>query len=133
MTVLLDTHVLIWFRAEPKRLGRSALKMLRARDTAVRISVISSLEIAQLASKGRLALPCDVTGWMRESFRIFGCEETPLTTRIAEEAYQLPGSFHQDPADRMLVATARMHQWAFLTADRRILEYPHVAGIPAEE
>jgi PIN domain nuclease of toxin-antitoxin system len=132
MTILLDTHVIVWFRADPERLGRATRKMLRASGTDVRISVVSSLEIAQLVFKGRVSLPCDVEGWMRESRRVFNCEETPLTTQIAQEAYRLPGTFHPDPADRLLVATARLQHWSILTADRRILDYPHVAGVPAE-
>lgn len=133
MTLLLDTHVIVWFRADPERLGRTARKTLRAPGTDIRISVVSSLEIAQLVFKGKVSLPCEVEGWMTESRRIFNCDETPLTTAIAQEAYRLPGSFHPDPADRLLVATARLHHWSILTGDRRILEYPHVAGIPADQ
>ena len=133
MKVLLDTHVLIWFRACPERLGKATLKLLGASETEVAISVVSSLEVAQLVSKGKVSLPCDVSAWMTEGWRIFSCEETPITTKICDEAYRLPGEFHADPADRLLVATARVHRWSIVTADRRILDYRHVTAIPAEQ
>lgn len=68
---------------------------------------------------------------MRDCLNLFNCVETPITLRIAAEAYRLPGEFHLDPADRLLVATARIENWTLLTADRRILDYPHVRSVDA--
>ncbi len=133
MRLLLDTHVLIWFRADPSRLGKAAMKQLDPPPPEIAISSVSSLELAQLVFKSKVALPCDVKTWMEESFRLFSCEETPLTTDIAAEAYRLPGEFHPDPADRLLVATARLNRWTIVTADSRILDYPHVASIDARK
>jgi PIN domain nuclease of toxin-antitoxin system len=128
---LLDTHVFNWFRIAPEKLGKTSLKLLQSADTQVAISAVSSLEVAQLAFKGRLVLPTDVMSWMDGCFSLFGCRETQVDTRIAAEAYRLPGEFHADPADRLLIATARVNDWSLLTADRRIIEYPHVRSMDA--
>ena len=90
------------------------------------ISVISTLEVAQLVFSGKLVLPCDVELWMQQSRDLFNAPEAALSSKIAAESYRLPGEFHWDPADRILIATARVENWTLLTADRRILDYPHV-------
>lgn len=132
-TYLLDTHVFNWFRIAPEKLGPKTLAQLTAARTRCAISVVGALEVAQLVYKGRLVLPCDVEIWMHECCRLFQCRERPLTARIAAEAYRLPGDFHPDPADRLLAATARMENFTLLTADRRILEYPHVSTADARK
>ncbi len=126
MRYLLDTHVFNWFRITPRELGKSTLALLETPTTLAAISVISTLEVAQLVFSGKLALPCDVELWMRQARDLFNAPEAALSSRIAAEAYCLPGEFHRDPADRLLVATARLENWTLLTADRRILAYPHV-------
>ena len=63
---------------------------------------------------------------MEQCRNLFNALEAALSSKIAAEAYRLPGEFHRDPADRILVATARLESWTLLTADRRILDYPHV-------
>jgi len=123
---LLDTHVFNWFRIAPRELGRSTLTLLETPEIQTVISVISTLEVAQLVFSGKLVLPCDVELWMQQSRDLFNAPEAALSSKIAAESYRLPGEFHRDPADRILVATARVENWTLLTADRRILDYPHV-------
>ena len=126
MRYLLDTHVFNWFRIDPRELGKTTLALLEKPVTPTAISVISTLEVAQLVFSGKLVLPCDVELWIQQSRELFNAPEAALSSRIAAEAYRLPGEFHSDPADRILVATARMENWTLLTADHRILTYPHV-------
>jgi PIN domain nuclease of toxin-antitoxin system len=75
---------------------------------------------------GRLELAGRTTEWIRLALRYPGVRLVPLTPRIAVEANELPDPFHRDPADRILVATARVHGFPLLTADQKILGYPHV-------
>lgn len=124
MAYLLDTHVLIWFRADPAQLGEKTISLIREPTTACILSSVSALELAQLTYKGRLTLSQPVDKWFEDSLRRFCFRKSDMDHRIAVEAYQLPGSFHPDPADRLLVATARLEGFTLLTADRRILEYP---------
>ena len=131
MAYLLDTHVLIWFRADPIRLGKKILGLIRQPETECFLSSVNALELAQLTHKGRLTLPQPVDQWFEDSLRRFLFKKSDMNHRIAAEAYQLPGSFHPDPADRLLVATARIEGFTLLTADRRILEYPSAKTIDA--
>ena len=126
MRYLLDTHVFSWFRISPKELGKSTLAFLKKPSTPMVLSVISTLEVAQLVFSGKLVLPCDAEVWMEQTRELFNAPDALLTSRIAAEAYRLPGEFHKDPADRVLVATARVEGWTLVTADRRILGYRHV-------
>jgi PIN domain nuclease of toxin-antitoxin system len=124
MAYLLDTHVLIWFRADPTQLGEKTLSLIREPTTHCMLSSVSALELAQLSFKGRLTLPMPVDKWFEDSLRRFRFKKFDMDHRIAVAAYHLPGNFHPDPADRLLVATARLEGVTLLTADRRILEYP---------
>jgi len=64
--------------------------------------------------------------WFRHHLDVNGWECLPLDLAVMEEAYSLPPSFHADPADRSIVATARIHGLSIVTGDRKILAYPHV-------
>lgn len=126
MAYLLDTHVLVWFRAHPTRLGKKTLDRIRKPETNCILSSVSALELAQLSHKGRLTLPQPVEEWFEDSIRRFHFRHLDMNHHIAAAAYQLPGEFHPDPADRLLAATARLEGLTLLTADLRILEYPWV-------
>jgi PIN domain nuclease of toxin-antitoxin system len=75
---------------------------------------------------GRLALPCAIAGWMGQALSYPGVQLLELSPRIAIESTQLPGQFHRDPADQIIVATARVFACQLVTLDRNILLYPHV-------
>lgn len=79
----------------------------------------------------RLTLTGRLETWISESLNALLAETVPLTHEIAIAAYNLPGKFHRDPADRMLVATAVVHDLTFMTADERILAYPHLVSLDA--
>jgi PIN domain nuclease of toxin-antitoxin system len=71
-------------------------------------------------------LTCTIEEWMAQAVVYPGMQLLELTPQIAIESTKLPGSFHRDPADQIIVATARVYDSPLLTADRRIVQYPHV-------
>ena len=133
MSYLLDTHVLLWFRIQPEALGPKTLKLLSHRKNELIISAISALEIAQLSYKKRITLPKTPDAWFEESLRHFNTRVHPLTPEISAEAYRIPDPFHPDPADRILVASARVGSHTLITADRRILDYSEVRTLDARK
>ncbi len=126
MAWLLDTHVWIWSQLEPERLGPNAVSILEDPDQALYVAAVSTLEIACLVAAGRVDLSVSVQEWVDAAVAELSAATLDLTHPVAAMAYRLPGAFHRDPADRILVATARMHDLVLLTADRRILDYVHV-------
>lgn len=90
------------------------------------VSVISCWEVAKLIEKGRIELSQDADVWMKAALAYPGVQLLPLTPQIALESTRLPGEFHNDPADQMIVATTRVHAVALLTADARLRKYSHV-------
>lgn len=130
--ILLDTHALLWWsEVEPSRLSEEAERVLASSlaPGALKISTITSWEISMLVAKGRLGLNFDVLGWTESLAALSFVEFIPIDNRIAVEANQLPGDFHRDPADRLIVATARLLDMPLLTADTKILDYPFVQTI----
>ena len=123
--VLLDTHVWVWLMLGDNRLGSANRRMLEKAipDGRLRVSVISVWEVAMLEAKGRLTLGADCDSWVREALGAPGFRLAELTPRIAISSARLPGVFQGDPADRMLIATARESEAIFLTADQAILRY----------
>jgi PIN domain nuclease of toxin-antitoxin system len=87
---------------------------------------ISTLEIARLVAAGEIELSIALADWVARSMDDLAANTVTMSHEVAMEAYALPGSFHRDPADRVLVATARRDERTLVTADDRILAYPHV-------
>ena len=129
--IVLDTHVLVWWIAGDARLSRKAASAIRKELSGGRVSIaaISAWEIGMLVAKGRLALGMDVDEWLETVQSIPGVAVLPLTARVALDSTRLPGTFHGDPADRMIVATARAENSPLATADQRIRAYRHVRTI----
>jgi len=125
--ILLDTHIWYWWVNEPARLSAKHVQHLKDHEsTGLGVSVISCWEIAKKVSLKRLKLSKPVSEWIAEALAYPGIQLIGLTPDIAIEANQLPGTFHRDPADQLLVATARTLNISMLTADAKILSYPHV-------
>ena len=100
----------------------------------LRIAAISLWEIALLASLGRIVLGKSVGLWLEEALADPGPAIDPLSRQIAIESYALPDAFHRDPADRLIVAAARVANATLMTRDRRILDYAargHLTAITA--
>lgn len=102
--------------------GKSAIEKA-TRDKNLFVSVISVWEVGLLDSKGRISLSMDCDIWIKAALATPGMELAPLTPSIAILSTRLPGEFHGDPADRILVATARIEGARLLTKDRQILDY----------
>lgn len=89
------------------------------------------MEIARLVFLRQLHLKEPASQWISDSIRSLAAHGIDVTPQIAAEAYELPGSFHKDLADRILIATARLHGLTLTTADDLILRYPHVKTLRA--
>ena len=126
MKILLDTHVWVWSQEQPERLGPRAKRLLLAPEHDNAVCPISTLEIARLAAVGDVELSMPLSDWIAQSMVQLAAETISVSHDVAIEAYTLPGAFHRDPADRLLVAAARRNGLTLLTADDRILAYPHV-------
>jgi len=132
--LLLDTHCWVWSQFGHEREfspdGLSALRQAAA-DGMLLVSVISAWEVALLVSKRRLHLNMDCIDWVRKALETPGLSLVPLTPEIAVESTCLPGDLQGDPADRILVATARNVGARFMTRDSALLDYSHVRVISA--
>lgn len=126
MNLLLDTCALIWAISEPERLPDGVRHALEEPGAVVSVSPISCAEIACAVASGRIAIEGHWRSWFRRHVEANGWTSIAIDLDVVEEAYSLPEPFHRDPADRILVATARLARMPIVTADRRILEYPHV-------
>ena len=125
--ILLDTHIWVWWVDDSLQLTTPYRNWIdEYRDEGLGVSIISCWEVAKLVENGRLTLQCGVEEWLEGALAYPGVQLLELTPRIAVESTQLPGSFHRDPADQIIVATARVWDCALLTADDRALKYPHV-------
>ncbi|MDE0837928.1 MAG: type II toxin-antitoxin system VapC family toxin [Kiritimatiellae bacterium] len=131
--MLLDTHVWVWSQVAPERIGTKAMRVLSTTDQQLHVSTISSLEIARLIHVGLLDLDGTLNKWVKDSLEALQCGTVEMSHAVAYGAYQLPSGFHKDPADRILVATAREHQLTLVTADERILAYKAVKTIDARK
>jgi len=134
--LLLDTHVWIWLVNGDEQLSagiRSAIDEAASHDR-VWVSAISMWEVGMLEAKGRLRLTRDCLAWVREALAKPGLTLVPLSPSVAVGSSRLPGEFHGDPADRILVATARELRATLVTSDGPILRYAaagHVLALTA--
>lgn len=133
MNLLLDTHVWVWAIEAPERLGPKTRRALLDPAQPTALCCVSTLEIARLIFGGHLLLQIPLADWVSQSLRDLRADSYPVTHEIAEEAYRLPEPFHRDPADRQLVACARLHRLTLATADDRILGWKHIASIDARK
>lgn len=119
---LLDSHIWLWLVAEPAKLKPRTLREIRNVESELWLSPISTWELLTLDFKRRVRLHPTPEEWLKRA--IVGTHEAPLTHEIALAARQL--SMHQDPADRILAATAKVLDLTLVTADSRLLGLPAV-------
>lgn len=130
--ILLDTHCLLWWVNDDRdKLSADAQAALAAArpGSEILISSITAWEIAMLVARGRLGLTMDVAAWLATVQEIEEVRFIPVDNTIAVDAVELPGVLHKDPADRIIVATARKFAVPIVTADEKIRDYPHVRTI----
>jgi len=126
MKIILDTCCIIWAVSSPESLSPAAMELLNDETAKVMVSPISAAEIACAVERGRLELNIHWKNWFRHYTELNEWTVEDISLDIIEEAYSLPENFHADPADRIITATARLRNCIVLTADRKILSYPHV-------
>lgn len=129
--IVLDTHAWIWWISNPEEISKRAREEI---DQAIEreeilISSISCWEIALLVRKGRLELTMPVEDWIARSEALPFVQFIPLDNRIALRSNHLPGEIHEDPADRIILATALTLGAPLVSKDTRIRDYPHVETI----
>lgn len=123
--LLLDTHVWVWLEADPDRLGRAARTRIEqaSRTGTLWVSVMSVWEIGMLVAKDRIRPAMPVDEWVRQATLTPGMQMLGMIPDIALESTRLPDATHGDPIDRMLMASARVHNLTLMTADEKILAY----------
>ncbi len=120
--VVLDTHVWIWLMIGEALSEPAKLQIEQSSSQGqLYLSAISVWELGMLSQKGRITFRQDIQSWITEA--LAGIQCVPLTPEIALASTQLPGEIHGDPADRMIVATARAKNALLLTRDDKILGY----------
>lgn len=131
MPALLDTHAWVWWVTADRRLSQPARRAIERARTggALSLSLISIWELAKKVEKGQLVLDRPVDDWLDRAITHEGLQLVELTRPILVESCRLPGPFHGDPADQIIVATARHRESVLVTKDRKIREYDHVRSV----
>ena len=128
--IVLDTQAWVWWTIDPSQLSEVQREAIASNEEdSIGVSVISCWEIAKLCEYGRLELPVELSEWFDAALAYPGVSLLNLTPEIAIESTRLPGDIHRDPADQMIVATARVHECPVVTSDRQITSYPHVQTV----
>jgi PIN domain nuclease of toxin-antitoxin system len=129
MKLLLATHIWIWNDVEPWKLSSEVTRELASPGNELWVSPVSIWEIIVLLEKRRIDLKQDFGRWVEESSRDLDLREAVLTLEVAHEVrFTILG--HRDPADRFLVATAKVYDLTLVTADERLLRVPGIQVLP---
>jgi len=129
--IILDTHIWVWNVQEDKRLTKDRQELIRSHESGeIGICAISLWEVAKAVELKRLKFSMPVEDWFVIALDSPGIVLLPLTASIAIESTRLPGQFHKDPFDQLIVASARIYDAPLITDDSDILKYPHVKLLP---
>ena len=121
-TILLDTHAVHWWSAEPGRLSSTAAEAIDAAGELA-VSAITWYELARLARHERIEVSTPVRAWLREIAR--DVRTVGITPAVADTAVALSSAFPGDPADRLIYATAVENGWRLVTKDHKLRRYRH--------
>ena len=129
--ILLDTHALIWYLTQPEKMSKAGTRAADAgfAGQGVGIVDITLWEVAMLAQKKRVVFTKDVREWLQDLALLPHFRCLPISASMAVLSTRLPGKFHQDPVDRLLVAASIDLGAPLVTKDERIQRYPHVQTI----
>ena len=129
--IVLDTHAWIWWVGSPMLLSETAKGIIdgAVAEKNVFISAISTWEVAILVSRGRLKLTMSAGDWVAASEALPFLNFVPVSNSIALKSVELPGVLHNDPADRIIIATAVSMGAILVTKDEKIRNYPHVKTV----
>jgi len=121
--IILDTHIWIWWVDDHPKLSPQNRDIIQAHQTSgLGISIISCWEIAKLVEKNRLTFESSIEEWLELALKYPGVQLLPLNLPIILESTRLSG-FHADPADQIIVATAKINGLSLITQDEKILNY----------
>jgi len=127
--IVLDTHVwLFWVNDDRELISKKALTAIN-RAESLGVSLISCWEIAMLVAKRRLAFNMDVQDWVNQASKYPGIRLIGLDAEVAVLSTRLPGNFHGDPADRMIVATCMKHNVPLISKDKMIRSWGQIKVI----
>jgi PIN domain nuclease of toxin-antitoxin system len=131
MKYLLDTHTWIWWHMRPENLSEKVISLISdiSKYNELLLSAISPWEFSKLLEKGRLGISYDPIDWIDSALDMPKLRLVPLSPIIAYRSTILPQPFHSDPADQIIVATAREENAVILSKDERILSYEHVRSL----
>ncbi|HID51647.1 MAG TPA: type II toxin-antitoxin system VapC family toxin [Anaerolineae bacterium] len=125
--IVLGTHIWVWWIHNDAQLSDEYRKIIQNHEEAgLGVSIFSCWEVAKLVELKRLILHYPIDKWLKTALHYPGIQLLALTPEIVVASTQLPGKFHRDPADQLIVATARIYDCPLLTVDDKILKYPHV-------
>jgi PIN domain nuclease of toxin-antitoxin system len=126
--VLLDTHAFIWLASDQSQLSETAKALINRHKEQLFISCISALEIALLVKRERLTLPMEPDEYIESALQHLGIDEVLIDRRILLHSAGLP-DIHNDPFDRVLIATAQIMDMTLLSKDRNMARYPDISVV----
>jgi len=128
MKYLLDTHTWVWWHMHPQNLSRKVKILIgnTSKYDELLLSAISPWEFSKLLEKRRIGISCDPQDWINAALDLPKLRLVHLSPILAYRSTILPQPFHDDPADQIIVATAREENATILTKDQSILKYKHV-------
>lgn len=127
--IVLDTHIWVWWVQGEQKLSPTAYQVIQTHEEiGIGVSIFSCWEVAKLVERSRLVLPMDVGEWLAQALSYPGIRLLELTPQICVASTQLQ-NFHRDPADQIIVATAKVHACPLVTIDSRIIGYPDIQTI----
>lgn len=123
--IIIDTHIFVWFMEGTNNLSSKEIKLINKiiNSSQIIISAISFWEIAMLEKLKKISISIPIKDWINKAISQKGIKIAGLDIDILIESVYLPGNFHKDPADRMIVATSRIKEIPLLTHDTRIIKY----------
>jgi PIN domain nuclease of toxin-antitoxin system len=128
--IVIDTHIWVWWVHGDAQLKPSQASVIEDAETGtIGVSAISCWEVAKLVERGRLVLPRPLEDWFAAALGYPGVRLIDLTPDIALTSTRLPGDFHSDPADQIIVATALVNGCPIVTSDQKIISYEHVETV----
>lgn len=135
LKLLLDTHAWIWLNNGSHELKSNIISIIdkAANQGELYVSAISIWEVATLVAKKRIILRTSIQDWIEEALSQPGLELVPLLPNISIESTQLPDGINADPADRIIIATARLHHLTVLTRDANLLSYSQSGYVNSKE
>jgi PIN domain nuclease of toxin-antitoxin system len=124
--IIIDTHILLWWQLNDDSLKVAYRELLNKSHEIIGISTVSLMEIICLYDRQRINLPIVSELWIEQIMAESKIVFIPISASIAIDAFRLPEPFHKDPADRLIVSSARILNCPLITQDSKILAYSHV-------